>query len=456
MRCCRARRLWSREGVKEAWLGPLEPPAQTPTKEHVRRKQSLMLPRIISCTYRVFGMHPCTFDRTTHQYTMRWCSPSAWYSLVLLAWLSLLLVMSLVGMVRLFSSDFHSGSRADEMQLMAMLIIVGCLLNAWMNMLCRLLHWRSFCDFINRWMHIASTTDLHPFRRSDIMLFVYVASLIAFLGSITAMSMSTSSDLFLGAVDVLARVLLLTEDKAPDNTSWKTQVFHVVLAVVVVQIYLVYKLSLFFFVAACHFLYNSLDAWRGQLSGCLEAIWEDSTDTGGGGGGGFEADLAQLVNLHYELVQMVRHTERLFSPTLQCFYGTQVVTLCLELYLVAYRVGIGAPFHHLEAAWQLLVIVQTCLVFLFVSLKASRVAEAAENCTDILRRSLPYSASVREKYHFSELVVALTSDRICITGGRFFYINRPFIITVVGAVVSYFVIVLQLKLPTVSAQVASG
>ncbi|MPC15449.1 hypothetical protein E2C01_008241 [Portunus trituberculatus] len=371
MRCCRARRLWSREGVKEAWLGPLEPPAQTPTKEHVRRKQSLMLPRIISCTYRVFGMHPCTFDRTTHQYTMRWCSPSAWYSLVLLAWLSLLLVMSLVGMVRLFSSDFHSGSRADEMQLMAMLIIVGCLLNAWMNMLCRLLHWRSFCDFINRWMHIASTTDLHPFRRSDIMLFVYVASLIAFLGSITAMSMSTSSDLFLGAVDVLARVLLLTEDKAPDNTSWKTQVR------------------------------------RGGETSEGRAIWEDSTDTGGGGGGGFEADLAQLVNLHYELVQMVRHTERLFSPTLQCFYGTQikqmpvsrnpnirslwflleVVTLCLELYLVAYRVGIGAPFHHLEAAWQLLVIVQTCLVFLFVSLKASRVAEAVRD-TYVLNQNM--------------------------------------------------------------------
>lgn len=220
MRCCGARRVWSK-GVKEAWLGALEPPAQTPTKEHVRRNQSLLLPRIISCTFRLFGMHPCTFDRTTHQYTMRWCSPSAWYSLVLLAWLSLLLVTSLVGMVRLFL-NFPKGSGTDEMQLLAVLIIVGCLLNAWVNVLCRLLQWRSFCDFINRWMHIASTTDLHPFRRSDIMLFVYVASLIVFLGSVAGMSMSTSSSLFLGAVDLLARVLLLMEDKAPDN--WKTRV----------------------------------------------------------------------------------------------------------------------------------------------------------------------------------------------------------------------------------------
>ncbi|KAK3854709.1 hypothetical protein Pcinc_038838, partial [Petrolisthes cinctipes] len=53
---------------------------------------------------------------------------------------------------------------------------------------------------------------------------------------------------------------------------------------------------------------------------------------------------------------------------------------------------------------------------------------------------------------FSELTVALTASPICITGGRFFSITRPFIITVVGAVLSYFVIVLQLKLPAVVQQ----
>ncbi|KAK3852506.1 hypothetical protein Pcinc_040923 [Petrolisthes cinctipes] len=67
-------------------------------------------------------------------------------------------------------------------------------------------------------------------------------------------------------------------------------------------------------------------------------------------------------------------------------------------------------------------------------------------CTILLHPSLPYPIQ------FSELTVALTASPICITGGRFFSITRPFIITVVGAVLSYFVIVLQLKLPAVVQQ----
>lgn len=110
------------------------------------------------------------------------------------------------------------------MQLLAVLIIVGCLFNAWVNVFARLVFWRPFCDFFNRWMEIASTTDLNPFKCIDIILFVYIASLIAFLGSVAAISMSTSSDLFLGAVDLLARVLLLANEKLLNEDTWKPQV----------------------------------------------------------------------------------------------------------------------------------------------------------------------------------------------------------------------------------------
>ena len=155
---------------------------------------------------------------------MRWCSLSAIHALVLVVWLSLLLITSSIGMANLFSFNFHKGSGAEEMQLLAVLIIVGCLFNAWVNTLSRVVLWRSYCDFTNRWMEIATTTDLNPFKSIDIILFIYIASLVVFLGAVSAMSMSITSDMFIGSVNLLARVLLLADEKGLDEDTWKVQV----------------------------------------------------------------------------------------------------------------------------------------------------------------------------------------------------------------------------------------
>lgn len=48
------------------------------------------------------------------------------------------------------------------------------------------------------------------------------------------------------------------------------QVIHAVVGVVVIQVYMVYKLALFLFVAACHFLQNSLEAWLAHLTSTMD------------------------------------------------------------------------------------------------------------------------------------------------------------------------------------------
>lgn len=49
--------------------------------------------------------------------------------------------------------------------------------------------------------------------------------------------------------------------------------------------------------------------------------------------------------------------------------------MCLELYLVAYRVGMQTHYERGEALWQSLIITQTFAVFLLVSIQASAVYE---------------------------------------------------------------------------------
>lgn len=215
MKCWGMRNVASGK-VKEAWMGSLDspPPYKSKMEENTKKKQARVIPTPVSMTFRIFGMHPCTYNPSTQHYFVRWCSPPVMHTVLNLVWFSLLLITSSVGMGRLFLyPQFVKDSESDEMQLLGVLIIVGCLFNAWVNVLSRLILWRPFCDFFNKWRDLASSTDLNPFRHVGLILSVYIAFLICFLGVVGAVCMLGSSHLFLATVDLLARVLLLVTEE---------------------------------------------------------------------------------------------------------------------------------------------------------------------------------------------------------------------------------------------------
>lgn len=82
-----------------------------------------------------------------------------------------------------------------------------------------------------------------------------------------------------------------------------------------------------------------------------------------------------------------------------------------------------------------------------VSLSAAAIEEVANDSIDILRRGIPFNTSNRDKFNMEELTMALTRSPIYITGGKFFVINRPFIITVMSAVITYFIVMIQFMQP---------
>ncbi|KAK8723829.1 hypothetical protein OTU49_011564 [Cherax quadricarinatus] len=420
------------------------------TKEKDLLHRPLLLIRI---TLSLLGIVPYSYNSDTHRYVLNWRSWAGLHTIGVFLWLCALLVSTSVGIVRVFvQSQFLQESGNHELELMGVVIIVGCLLNAWVEVINVIILGRSLCNFLNLWQMFSARTSLDPTRRLRFASCVYAIFLYAFVFAVLVVAVLGPSDMLMGIVDLLTQVLFLVSPQWLAQETLAVQVVRVVVALVVCHLYMVYKGSLFLFVSICHMLHNVLEGWRNQLSHTLHVAWQDA---------GLDhleqhsscqvVQLDQLVQSHCQVVMMVRKTETIFSSTLQCFYATQVVTLCLELYLVAYRIGVGTGYYGHEAIWQAIIISQTCIVFFLVSLKASRVCEEAERCVDVLRHGLPYTASDKDKFHFGELTVALTSSPICISGGRFFTINRPFIITVVGAVLSYFVIVLQLKLPSASS-----
>ncbi|XP_069974436.1 uncharacterized protein [Penaeus vannamei] len=135
---------------------------------------------------------------------------------------------------------------------------------------------------------------------------------------------------------------------------------------------------------------------------------------------------------------------------LQCYYASTVVILCTELYLLAYRIG-SKDYSVDSVVTTGLLTLQTAAVFVQVSLAAGAVEEVANDSVDVLRRGLPFNTSERDRFNRDELVMALTGSQICITGGKFFVINRPFIITVISAVVTYFIVMIQFMQPGLEA-----
>ncbi|XP_045618629.1 uncharacterized protein [Procambarus clarkii] len=412
---------------------------------------------LIRVTLRGLGMVPYRYSCASRRYELRWRSWRGAHTLAVLVWLSGLVVSTCVGLATVFLQAQPvraTASGSHEVQLMGMAIIVGCLLNAWVEVLNLVMLGQPLCAFLNQWQQLAARTTLDPTRGLRLASCVYAIFLYAFVVAVLVVAVLGPPAMLMDIVDLLAQVLFLVDPRWLAQDTLPVQVVRVVVGMVVGHLYMVYKGSLFLFVTICHMLHNVLECWRHQLAHTLHVAWEGAGDVVEEPVWGCSqmVQLEQLVQSHWQVVVMVRKTEHLFSSTLQCFYATQVVTLCLELYLVAYRIGAGAGYAGQEAAWQTIIIFQTCIVFFLVSLKASRVYEEAERCVDVLRRGLPYTASEKDKHHYGELTLALTASPICISGGRFFYINRPFIITVVGAVVSYFIIVLQLKHPSVSGQ----
>ncbi|XP_045618597.2 uncharacterized protein [Procambarus clarkii] len=185
-------------------------------------------------------------------------------------------------------------------------------------------------------------------------------------------------------------------------------------------------------------LKNALISWNHQLSSALEDIWHCHDYPQG--------RLGLLVQSHYQLVCLIRETERIFGPMLQCYYGSTVIIMCTELYLLAYRLG-SQSYTPDGVVTTALITLQTTAVFIQVSLSAAGVQEVADESVDILRRGIPFDAPDRDKFNKEELWMALTGSPVYITGSKFFIINRPFIITVMSAVITYFIVMMQFMQP---------
>ncbi|CAG7712545.1 unnamed protein product [Allacma fusca] len=156
---------------------------------------------------------------------------------------------------------------------------------------------------------------------------------------------------------------------------------------------------------------------------------------------------------HVILIKTVKETDKVFAGILQAYYASQIMNMCFELYYLArsgtfksssINCAVTEVNQHGDIVAAVLLLIQNVSIFLQVSLVAAYVQDEAQKGYDILRnKGVPLCFQSRPKRYFVQSLMQSFSQKIVMTGGKFFSIDRPFVITVLGAVCTYFVIILQ-------------
>ncbi|XP_076365767.1 uncharacterized protein LOC143254474 [Tachypleus tridentatus] len=161
-----------------------------------------------------------------------------------------------------------------------------------------------------------------------------------------------------------------------------------------------------------------------------------------------EALVIQNLRLLYQqCCSLVSSLDAVFCRTISVWYALVIICVCVEctsLFTDETNELLSPSPNYVYAALQ---IGYLLLVFFLTSLVASQVPEEAASSVDHIHAlTAPYNVNNIEFHLQVQLFVSqMTTNNIGLTGWKFFVINRGVILTILGAIISYMVIVIQMN-----------
>ena len=149
-------------------------------------------------------------------------------------------------------------------------------------------------------------------------------------------------------------------------------------------------------------------------------------------------NLIQLVESHFLLIELVKNTDDIFAPIITTYFFTQVIIICFIIYEV---IELGLT---MMSVWAILLLVQTSLILYLVANTATKVHEEAMAGFGSLRWAYLRHMTSEEERNVQTLLTSFSGPPIMLTGARLFGIHRPFILTIFGVIVTYFVVLYQI------------
>lgn len=160
--------------------------------------------------------------------------------------------------------------------------------------------------------------------------------------------------------------------------------------------------------------------------------------------------LIRVRQLHNKLTKTVELIDTTFSAPVFFMYLITVSDMSKYLYFLMHKVTKGWTTS-IEIVFVFCRIGHMLWLFFMMSCSASAVALISNACledvhqmTTECHKSLPSERNVHLDFHAMALITKLTNSPSYLTGWNVFYITRSFILTVLGGVLTYTLIVVQL------------
>ncbi|KAK6192669.1 hypothetical protein SNE40_004103 [Patella caerulea] len=160
--------------------------------------------------------------------------------------------------------------------------------------------------------------------------------------------------------------------------------------------------------------------------------------------GSFDGDLEKLRQRHQGLCRLTEILDESFMAIIAIVYVANVPMSCVILYNIIYHTH-STSLNLFNIFWMVSLILHMSVV----SLVCARVNVAAHKPLDEL-----YNISANSLHHQQIQLIMfmnrLTGSEVGLTAIKMFVINRPTILTVIGMLITYFVLLVQFKTPAVA------
>lgn len=169
----------------------------------VQRFQSCIKP--MRWLLQVLSLVPYRYNEKNGQYEFSWCSVAAWRTIFTAIYVTVIVAASIIGLVMMFIRDEYPTS----VSLAGVILIMQCLLNAWVQLLCTLGTARRQCRLMNSWCFIAADSALNITKGMKLVIIRQLSFLAIFWSVSLSLTLFSYPEMIMEILDVLGHNILL-------------------------------------------------------------------------------------------------------------------------------------------------------------------------------------------------------------------------------------------------------
>lgn len=161
----------------------------------------------------VLSLVPYRYNRKKDQYQFSWCSMAVCRTIFTAFYVTVIVATSVIGLVTLVTRGEKSATGGDEnptvVSLAGVILVMQCLVNAWVQLLCILRTVRRQCQLMNSWYYTAGNSALDITKGMKFVIIRQLSFLVIFWSVSLSLTLLGYPEMMMDILDVLAQNMFL-------------------------------------------------------------------------------------------------------------------------------------------------------------------------------------------------------------------------------------------------------